>query len=94
VADILIHAVIELRRHEKFQFHNTLCDNKTIDTVALCLRSFDVVEMSKCLAECLGSVEVIFLSKIWGFHGGDYEECVFCDVTPCGSCKNRRYGGT
>jgi hypothetical protein len=20
--------------------------------------------------------------------------CVFWDVTPCGSCKNRRYGGT
>jgi hypothetical protein len=19
---------------------------------------------------------------------------VFCDVTPCGSCKNRRFGGT
>jgi hypothetical protein len=32
--------------------------------------------------------------KIWGFHGGDYENAVFWDVTPCGSCKNRRFGTT
>jgi hypothetical protein len=25
--------------------------------------------------------------KIWGSHGRD-----FWDVTPCGSCKNRRFG--
>jgi hypothetical protein len=34
------------------------------------------------------------LCKIRGFHGGDYEEWCFWDVTPCGSCKNRRFGGT
>jgi hypothetical protein len=77
------------------------------------------------------------LYQIWGFYGGDYEECrvlgyknsvrasqetryvsatessmlmlckicgfftavtmknaVFCDVTPCGSCKNWSFGGT
>jgi hypothetical protein len=22
------------------------------------------------------------------------KNCVFWDVTPCGSCKNRRFGGT
>jgi hypothetical protein len=22
------------------------------------------------------------------------KNCVFCDITPCGSCKNRRFGGT
>jgi hypothetical protein len=22
------------------------------------------------------------------------KNCVFCDVTPCGSCKNLRFGGT
>jgi hypothetical protein len=76
----------------------------------------------------------LMLCKIWGVRGGDYEECrllgyknspylagdtlhlcyraqpcyvrfevftavtmnnaVFCDVTPCGSCKNRHFGGT
>jgi hypothetical protein len=72
------------------------------------------------------------LCKIWGVHGGDYEECrlmgyknqvhtsqethyvsatdrgrlifcniwgfhsgvVFWDLTPCGSCKTRRFGGS
>jgi hypothetical protein len=29
-----------------------------------------------------------FSCNIWGFHGGDYEEHVFCDVTPWGSSKN------
>jgi hypothetical protein len=33
-----------------------------------------------------------FLCKTWGFHGGDYEDGVFWDVTPCGSCK-KAYGG-
>jgi hypothetical protein len=32
--------------------------------------------------------------KIWGFYGGDSEEWCLWDVTPCGSCKNRRFGGT
>jgi hypothetical protein len=32
--------------------------------------------------------------KIWGFHSGDYEEWCLWVVTPCGSCKNRRFGGT
>jgi hypothetical protein len=27
------------------------------------------------------------------FHGGDYEECRFWDVTQCGSCKNGSLGG-
>jgi hypothetical protein len=27
------------------------------------------------------------------FHGGDYEECCFWGMTPCGCCKNRRFGG-
>jgi hypothetical protein len=35
----------------------------------------------------------LMLCKIWGFHGSDYEECLL-DVTPCGSGKNRRFGGT
>jgi hypothetical protein len=34
------------------------------------------------------------LCKISGFQDGDYEECRFWDVTSCGSCKNRRFGGT
>jgi hypothetical protein len=35
----------------------------------------------------------ICLCKIWGFHGGDYEEWCLWDVTPCGCCKNLRFGG-
>jgi hypothetical protein len=32
-----------------------------------------------------------FLRKICGFHGRDYQDyAVFWNVTPCGSCKNRR----
>jgi hypothetical protein len=34
------------------------------------------------------------LSKIWGVHGGDYEEWRLLGVTPCGSCKDRRFGGS
>jgi hypothetical protein len=33
---------------------------------------------------------VIFLS----LHGGDYEEYLFWDMTPCGPYKNQRFGGT
>jgi hypothetical protein len=32
------------------------------------------------------------LCKMWDFHGGDYKNAVFCNVT-YGSCKNRRFGG-
>jgi hypothetical protein len=28
------------------------------------------------------------LCKIRDFHSSDYEDVIFCDVTPCGSCKN------
>jgi hypothetical protein len=34
------------------------------------------------------------LCKIWGFQGGDYEECRLLGLTPCGSFKNRLFGGT
>jgi hypothetical protein len=34
------------------------------------------------------------LSKIRGFHGGDYENAVSSGVTPCRCCKNRSFGGT
>jgi hypothetical protein len=34
------------------------------------------------------------LYKIWGLHGGAIKNIVFWDVTQCGSCKNRRFGGT
>jgi hypothetical protein len=28
------------------------------------------------------------ICKLRGFHGSDYEDAVFRDVTPCGSFKN------
>jgi hypothetical protein len=31
--------------------------------------------------------------KIWGFYSGDYEEYCLLGYTPCGSCKNPRFGG-
>jgi hypothetical protein len=34
------------------------------------------------------------ICKILGFHGGDYEDCLFWDVTPRDFCKNRLFGGT
>jgi hypothetical protein len=33
------------------------------------------------------------LSMIWGFDGGDYEECFFWNVSLCRSCMNRRFAG-
>jgi hypothetical protein len=36
----------------------------------------------------------LMLCKIWGFHGGDHEECRLLGVTPCDSSKNRVFGGT
>jgi hypothetical protein len=33
------------------------------------------------------------LCKISGFHGSDDEECCLLGCWPCGSCKNRRFGG-
>jgi hypothetical protein len=35
----------------------------------------------------------LMMCKIWGLHGGDYD-AIFLDVTPCGSCNNRRFGWT
>jgi hypothetical protein len=32
--------------------------------------------------------------RIWGFHGVTVNNAIFCDVTPCGFCNNRRFGGT
>jgi hypothetical protein len=33
------------------------------------------------------------LCKIWGSHGSDWRNIVSWYVTPCGSCKNRHFGG-
>jgi hypothetical protein len=33
-------------------------------------------------------VYVMKFCKIWGFYGGDYEECSSKDLALCGSCKN------
>jgi hypothetical protein len=33
---------------------------------------------------------IYLFCKIWGFHSGDYEKCVFWDVALCRSCVNRR----
>jgi hypothetical protein len=38
-------------------------------------------------------MELLIISKIWGFHGGDYEKWRLCVVTLCGSCKNPDEGG-
>jgi hypothetical protein len=34
-----------------------------------------------------------YACKIWGFHGGDYEERCLLGFTPCGSCKNAEEPG-
>jgi hypothetical protein len=39
------------------------------------------------------SWNLIFLCKIWSLHSGDYKNAMFSYVTPCDSCKNRRFGG-
>jgi hypothetical protein len=36
----------------------------------------------------------LMLCKIWGFQRVTMKSAVFWDVTPFGSCKNRRLGGT
>jgi hypothetical protein len=35
----------------------------------------------------------LMLCKFWLFHGGDYKNAIFWDVTSCDSCKNRRFWG-
>jgi hypothetical protein len=40
-------------------------------------------------------VTFFVLCKIWGFHSGNYEECLFGgDMAPCRSCVSWRFGGT
>jgi hypothetical protein len=34
------------------------------------------------------------LYNVWGFTAVTMKNTVFWDVTPCGSCKNRRFGGS
>jgi hypothetical protein len=36
----------------------------------------------------------LMICKTCGFRGGEYEDAVFWDVTPCSYCKNGRFGGT
>jgi hypothetical protein len=36
----------------------------------------------------------LMLCKIWGFHGGAYEECHLPGCDTVLSCKERRFGGT
>jgi hypothetical protein len=36
----------------------------------------------------------LILCTILGFHAVIMKNAVFWDVTPCGPCKNRRFGGT
>jgi hypothetical protein len=45
---------------------------------------WEQADSSKLILEC----------KIWGFHGGDYEDCHLLGVTPCSSCRNWRFAGT
>jgi hypothetical protein len=47
-----------------------------------------------CKIEGFTAVTMKNIVGFLGFHGGDYEKWCFWDVTPCGFCKNRRFGGT
>jgi hypothetical protein len=42
---------------------------------------------------CVTEPSRLMLCKIWGFHGVNYDNTAFWDVTLCGSCKDRRFGG-
>jgi hypothetical protein len=37
---------------------------------------------------------ILYLVRFEIFMAMTMKNCVFWDVTPCGSCKNRRFGGT
>jgi hypothetical protein len=54
--------------------------------------------MSLKPAECLSLeydvVAYIDIVRLEVFTAVAMKNCVFCDVTPCGSSKNRRFGGT
>jgi hypothetical protein len=39
------------------------------------------------------SASIIRVTRI-GELGTSLKNCVLCDVTPCGSCKNGHFGGT
>jgi hypothetical protein len=51
---------------------------------------------------CWRNIQIVFEAtpynyhqcKIWGFQGVTKKNGVFWDVTPCGSCNSRRFGGT
>jgi hypothetical protein len=40
------------------------------------------------------TLENIFIARFEVFTAVTMKNCVFWDVTPCGSCKNRLFGGT
>jgi hypothetical protein len=57
---------------------------------------FDSLCVYVCIHASICSVSVflksVYSCKFWVFHGADYENAVYWDVTPCGCCNNRRFG--
>jgi hypothetical protein len=47
-----------------------------------------------CIALPTTASDLIFRVRFEVFAVVTMKNCVFWDVTPCGSCKNRRFGGT
>jgi hypothetical protein len=56
----------------------------------------NVITSNKNLDDfCMLSNKVVsFRGKLFATNKLTLKNCVFWDVTPCGSCKNRRFGGT
>jgi hypothetical protein len=53
--------------------------------------SFHVIEVRNCYIECTVCHQFV---RFEVFMAVTMKNVIFWDVTPCGSCKNRRLGGT
>jgi serine/threonine protein kinase len=50
--------------------------------------------MTRLFFFCISSIQLRFLVRFEAFMAVTMKNGVFWDVTPCGSCNNRRFGGT
>jgi hypothetical protein len=51
-------------------------------------------KITRQICEKFWGIKGTLKRNIWGKRGSKMKNGVFWVVTPCGSCKNRRFGGT
>jgi hypothetical protein len=80
------------------QCRNTFCNIQHIHSCT------DIVGLAILWAECVQcqmylpnkELKLTYIADVrfWVFTAVTKKNVIFWDVTPCGSCKNRRFGGT